>query len=65
MVKKNKGEKKNISAILDKKEDEVLLNKITVAKAVGGIEVKTILEYGVNAYLKTPEYKTKAKLIQV
>ena len=58
------AKKQGFAAAFDVVADAKVLQKIQIAKSIGGASAKEIVELGVNAYLKTDAFKKKAELIR-
>lgn len=63
-VAKPKVDRKGFAAIFDVNEDKEVLRLLSIAKSLGGVSSKLIVELGVKAYLQTPDFKKKAEIIK-
>ena len=59
-----KAEVKGFAAKLDVTEDAETIRLWSIAKSVGGVSAKVIVDLGVKAYLQTADFKKKAEIIK-
>jgi len=55
---------KGFAARLSEADDAETIRLLEIAKSIGGVSAKKIVELGVKAYLQTPDFKKKAEIIK-
>jgi hypothetical protein len=63
-VKAPVPEGKGFAARLLESEDAETIRLLEIAKSVGGVSSRKIVELGVKAYLQTADFKKKAEIIK-